>query len=43
VLAPFLFGWPLDTQMQQPVMDKQLIDASGKMMVLERLLDAPFE
>jgi len=43
VLAPFLFGWPLDTQMQQPVVDEQLIDVSGKMMVLERLLDAPFE
>jgi len=39
----FLFDWPLDLQTQQPVVDKQLVDASGKVMVLERLLEAPFE
>jgi len=40
---PFLFDWPLDLQTQQPVVDEHLVDASGKMMVLERLLDALFE
>ena len=40
---PFLFDWPLDSQTQQPVIDEQLVDASGKMMVLERLLEALFE
>jgi len=40
---PFLFDWPLDTRTQQPVVDEQLVDASGKMMVLERLLEALFE
>ena len=40
---PFLFDWPLDARTQQPVVDKQLVDASGKMMVLERLLEALFE
>src|SRR6266705_624677 len=39
----FLFDWPLDPWTQQPVVDKQLVDASGKVMVLERLLEAPFE
>ena len=38
---PFMFGWPLDTRMQQPVVDEQLVDASGKMMM--RLLEALFE
>jgi SNF2 family DNA or RNA helicase len=40
---PFLFDWPLDSRTQQPVVDEQLVDASGKMMVLERLLEALFE
>jgi ATP-dependent DNA helicase len=40
---PFLFDWPLDSQTHQPVVDEQLVDASGKMMVLERLLEALFE
>jgi ATP-dependent DNA helicase len=44
VLAPpFLFDWPLDSQTQLPVVDEQLVDASGKMMVLKRLLEALFE
>ncbi|KAH9996404.1 hypothetical protein BJV74DRAFT_828062, partial [Russula compacta] len=37
---PFLFDWPLDSRTCLPVVDDQLVDASGKMMVLERLLDA---
>jgi ATP-dependent DNA helicase len=40
---PFLFDWPLDSQTQEPVVDEQLVDASGKMMVLERLLESLFE
>ncbi|KAI9508710.1 P-loop containing nucleoside triphosphate hydrolase protein [Russula earlei] len=40
---PFLFDWPLDPRTHEPVVDEQLVDASGKMMVLERLLDALFE
>ena len=39
---PFLFDWPLDERTSQPVVDEQLVDASGKMMVLERLLDDLF-
>ncbi|KAF8497837.1 SNF2-family ATP dependent chromatin remodeling factor snf21 [Russula emetica] len=39
---PFLFDWPLDERTNQPVVDEQLVDASGKMMVLERLLDDLF-
>ncbi|KAI0251647.1 SNF2 family N-terminal domain-containing protein [Lactifluus subvellereus] len=39
---PFLFEWPIDPRTLQPVVDEQLVDASGKMMVLERLLDALF-
>lgn len=39
---PFLFDWPLDERTYQPVVDEQLVDASGKMMVLERLLDELF-
>jgi ATP-dependent DNA helicase len=40
---PFLFNWPLDERTGQPVVDKQLVDTSGKMMVLgERLLDDLF-
>ena len=40
---PFLFDWPLDSRTQLPVVDEQLVDASGKMMVLERFLEALFE
>lgn len=39
---PFLFDWPLDAETHQPVLDETLVHASGKMMVLERLLDELF-
>src|SRR6266581_84204 len=39
----FLFDWPLDPRTQQPVVDEQLVNVSGKVMVLEWLLEAPFE
>ncbi|KAL1741098.1 SNF2 family N-terminal domain-containing protein [Schizophyllum fasciatum] len=39
---PFLFDWPLDAKTHEPVLDETLVHASGKMMVLERLLDELF-
>lgn len=39
---PFLFHWPVDAASHQPIMNSELVDASGKMMVLERLLDELF-
>ncbi|KAL1697101.1 SNF2 family DNA-dependent ATPase, partial [Schizophyllum commune] len=39
---PFLFDWPLDSETHMPVIDESLVHASGKMMVLERLLDELF-
>ena len=39
---PFLFDWPLDKNTKQPVINEDLVNASGKMMVLERLLDELF-
>ena len=35
---PFLFDWPLDARTREPVMGDELVNASGKMMVLDRLL-----
>ncbi|TFY77398.1 hypothetical protein EWM64_g6613 [Hericium alpestre] len=40
---PFLFDWPLDSRTGQYVVDEQLEDVSGKMMVLERLLEELFK
>lgn len=39
---PFLFDWPVDERTMQPIINKDLVHASGKMMVLERLLDELF-
>ncbi|TFY65079.1 hypothetical protein EVJ58_g2214 [Rhodofomes roseus] len=39
---PFLFDWPIDPKTRQPVINDELSTASGKMMVLERLLDELF-
>lgn len=39
---PFLFGWPLDSQTHQPVLDNRIVGASGKMMILDRLLPELF-
>jgi hypothetical protein len=39
---PFLFEWPVDPNTFQPVINKELVNASGKMMVLERLLEELF-
>jgi SNF2 family DNA or RNA helicase len=35
---PFLFDWPLDPGTHQPILNEDLVNASGKMMVLDRLL-----
>ena len=35
---PFLFDWPLDPKTMEPVLGRELVNASGKMMVLNRLL-----
>ncbi|KAG1729304.1 SNF2 family N-terminal domain-containing protein [Suillus paluster] len=39
---PFLFNWPIVPGTQELVLDEQLVDASGKMMILDRLLDELF-
>jgi ATP-dependent DNA helicase len=39
---PYLFDWPVDPESRQPVLDESLVNASGKMMLLERLLDELF-
>jgi ATP-dependent DNA helicase len=39
---PFLFNWPVIPGTQELVLDEQLVNASGKMMVLDRLLDELF-
>jgi ATP-dependent DNA helicase len=35
---PFLFDWPLDPDTQMPILNDELVNTSGKMMVLDRLL-----
>jgi ATP-dependent DNA helicase len=40
---PFLFNWPTDPDTHQPILDEELVDASGKMMVLDRLLGELFK
>lgn len=40
---PFLFDWPVDAKTNEYVINEELVTASGKMMVLERLLDELFQ
>ncbi|KAG0045043.1 hypothetical protein BGZ83_009717 [Gryganskiella cystojenkinii] len=40
---PFLFDWPIDKSTLLPVISEELLNASGKMLVLNRLLDALFD
>lgn len=35
---PFLFDWPTDPKTFEPIVNDELINASGKMMILDRLL-----
>ncbi|KAG2144397.1 SNF2 family N-terminal domain-containing protein [Suillus bovinus] len=39
---PFLFHWPVVPGTQELVLDEQLVNASGKMMILDRLLEELF-
>lgn len=39
---PFLFDWPTDPKTHDPVVDEELVNASGKMMILDRLLSELF-
>ena len=39
---PFLFHWPKDPRTREHVLGDELVTTSGKMMVLERLLDELF-
>lgn len=39
---PFLFDWPSDPVTCEPVVNEQLVNASGKMMILDRLLSELF-
>ncbi|KAI5478045.1 hypothetical protein MNV49_005508 [Pseudohyphozyma bogoriensis] len=40
---PFNFDWPVDPNTGRPVIDERLLEASGKMLLLDRLLRALFE
>lgn len=40
---PFLFDWPLDQKTHEPVLGRELVNASGKMLVLDRLLRELFD
>ncbi|KJA16745.1 hypothetical protein HYPSUDRAFT_171034 [Hypholoma sublateritium FD-334 SS-4] len=40
---PFLFDWPIDPETLQSVLGEELVNASGKMMVLDRLLKELFK
>ena len=40
---PFLFDWPLDPNTMQPVLNVELVSASGKMMLLDQLLGELFK
>ena len=40
---PFLFDWPIDPETLSPVLGEELVNASGKMMVLDRLLRELFK
>lgn len=39
---PYLFDWPLDSRTHEPILDERIVSTSGKMMVLQRLLDELF-
>lgn len=40
---PFLFDWPIDTETHEEVINDELVGASGKMLVLDRLLTELFK
>ena len=40
---PFLFDWPIDPKTGEEVVNQDLVNASGKMLVLDRLLTELFK
>ncbi|KAG0339177.1 hypothetical protein BG004_006931 [Podila humilis] len=40
---PFLFDWPIDRRTNLPVVSEELLNSSGKMLVLNRILPPLFE
>lgn len=40
---PFLFDWPIDPETHEEVINDELVGASGKMLVLDRLLTELFK
>ncbi len=40
---PFLFEWPLDNKTRQPIVNGDLVGVSGKMMILDQLLEELFK
>lgn len=40
---PFLFDWPADPATNQLIVNDDLVNASGKMLLLNRLLDSLFD
>ncbi|KAI0084539.1 SNF2 family N-terminal domain-containing protein [Irpex rosettiformis] len=40
---PFLFDWPTNPTTMEPILDAQLVSASGKMMLLDQLLEELFK
>ncbi|CAG8529973.1 4347_t:CDS:10 [Diversispora eburnea] len=40
---PYLFDWPIDPSTDMPKISNELIAASGKMILMEKLLEALFE
>ncbi|KAG0088351.1 hypothetical protein BGZ93_002389 [Podila epicladia] len=40
---PFLFEWPTDKATGMPVLSEELLNSSGKMLVLDRILPALFD
>lgn len=40
---PFLFDWPTDPRTQEQILNHELVSASGKMMLLQQLLDELFK
>ena len=39
---PYLFDWPVDSS-NEYILDEQLVNVSGKMLLLNRLLDELFK
>ena len=40
---PFLFDWPTDPRTMEPILNAELVSASGKMMLLDQLLEELFK